>query len=118
MDNPFITRIVVQPYTAPRSYSEREAATASHLNMRTLHSLETLGLVQGEGSGKNRRYSEEDVRRLRRIRRLQHELGVNLEGVEVVLYLLRRLAMLQQELEQTRSQVTEIQSSAWQISSD
>jgi MerR family transcriptional regulator/heat shock protein HspR len=118
MDNPYITRIVVQPYTAPRSYSEREAATASHLNMRALHSLETLGLVQGEGSGRDRRYSEEDVLCLRRIRRLQHELGVNLDGVEVILHLLKQLVMVQQELEQTRSWVAKIPSSAWQLSSD
>lgn len=118
MDNLSITRIVVQPYTPPRSYSAREAAVASQLTTRGLHSLETLGLVGSEGGGRDRRYSEEDVRHLRRIRRLQHELGMNLEGVEVVLHLLKRLAMLQQELEQTRGQATEIQSSAWQLSSD
>ncbi|GHO48323.1 chaperone modulator CbpM [Ktedonospora formicarum] len=118
MDNPHITRIVIQPFPVPRSYSAHEAVTASRLNMRALHSLEASGLVQGEGSSRNRRYSEEDVRRLRRIRRLQHELGVNLGGVEVVLHLLKRLATLQQELEETRNQMAQIQSSSWQFSGD
>lgn len=48
-------------------------------------------------------YSEEEVTQLRRIRRLQHDLGVNLAGVEVILRLLKRLEGLQQELEQERN---------------
>lgn len=116
MGNASITRIMIQSYPVPHSYNAHEAIIASHLNTRALHFLETLGLVQGEGSDRDRLYTEEDVRHLRLIRRLQHELGMNLEGVEVVLHLLKRLAMLQQELEETRQQVTKLQASAWQPS--
>lgn len=40
---------------------------------------------------------------LRRIRRLQESLGVNLAGVEVILHLLKHLEALRQELERERS---------------
>ena len=48
------------------------------------------------------RYSGEEVIRLRRIRRLQHDLGVNLAGVEVILHLLEHLEAVRQEMEQER----------------
>jgi len=39
---------------------------------------------------------------LRRARRLHEEMGINLEGVEVILRLYARLNALQRELEQFR----------------
>lgn len=60
-------------------------------------------LIEGKETGGELRYSEEEVAQLRRIRRLQHDLGVNLAGVEVILRLLKRLEGLQQELEQERN---------------
>ncbi|MEZ5162783.1 MAG: chaperone modulator CbpM [Fimbriimonadaceae bacterium] len=36
---------------------------------------------------KNRLYSEEDIHRVRRIKRLTQEMGVNLAGVEIILRL-------------------------------
>ena len=41
---------------------------------------------------------DEDIAQLRRIRRLHHDLGVNLAGIEVILRLTARLAALQREL--------------------
>jgi MerR family transcriptional regulator/heat shock protein HspR len=52
------------------------------------------------------RYSEEEIRQLRRIRRLQDDLGVNLAGVEVILHLLKLLDAVQQKLEQERNQTS------------
>ena len=60
-------------------------------------------LIEGEGTGGELRYSEEEVAQLRRIRRLQHDLGVNLAGVEVILHLLKLLEALNQKLELERS---------------
>ncbi|MFM2376028.1 MAG: hypothetical protein RLZZ165_1125 [Bacteroidota bacterium] len=37
--------------------------------------------------------------------RLQHDLGLNMEGVDVVVHLLRRIEELQQELQAARAQL-------------
>ena len=60
---------------------------------------------EGEETGGELRYSEEEVTQLRRIRRLQHDLGINLAGVEVILRLLKRLEAARQELERERERV-------------
>ena len=104
MDEQTVTHIVLQQYRSSSSYSERETAQACHLRLSALRHLRVLGLVEGqETTGGELRYSEEEVRQLRRIRRLQHDLGVNLAGVEVILHLLQLLEALNQKLEQERS---------------
>ncbi len=97
MDEQFVTHIVLQQYRPSLSYSERETAAVSHLGIGAIRHLRALGLIEGEGTGGELRYSEEEVRQLRRIRRLQRDLGVNLAGVEVILRLLKRLEAFQQE---------------------
>ena len=105
MDEQYVTHIVLQRYRSSPSFSERETAEASHLRIGAIRHLHALGLIEGEEIGGELRYSEEEVIQLRRIRRLQHDLGVNLEGVEVILHLLKRLEAVHQELEQERNQV-------------
>ena len=105
MDEQPVTHIVLQQYRAS-SYSERETAQASHLRIGAIRHLRVLGLIEGEETGGEFRYSEEEIRQLRRIRRLQHGLGVNLAGVEVILHLLKLLDVVQQKLEQERNQTS------------
>jgi len=67
---------------------------------QTLRNYERMGLVRPERSqGDVRMYSRRDVDRVRRIRRLTQELGVNLAGVEVILNLTNKLEQLQDEHE-------------------
>ena len=103
MDEQPVTHIVFQQYRSSWPYSEQETAQASHLRMSAIRHLHILGLVEGQETGGELRYSEEEVRQLRRIRRLQHDLGVNLAGVEVILHLLKLLEALNQKLELERS---------------
>ena len=103
MDEQYVTYIMLQQYRSSSSYSERETAAASHLGIGAIRHLRALGLIVGEETAGELRYSEEEVTQLRRIRRLQSDLGVNLAGVEVILHLLKRLEVLQQELEQERN---------------
>jgi MerR family transcriptional regulator/heat shock protein HspR len=91
MDEQHITHIALQQHRASSSYSERETAVASHLTISTIRHLHTLGLIQGEETSSGLLYSEREVAQLRRIRRLRHDPGVNLAGVEVILHLLKRL---------------------------
>ncbi len=103
MDKPQMTHIVLQQCRHFSSlYSEQEAVAASHLGPGALRHLYAIGLVGGEKMGEELRYSEEEVMQLRRIRRLQENLGVNLAGVEVILHLLKHLEALRQELERER----------------
>ena len=104
MDEQYVTHIVLQQYRSSSSYSERETARASHLGISAIRHLRALGLIEGEETGGELRYSEAEVTQLRRIRRLQRDLGVNLAGVEVILRLLKRLEAVRQELEQERNQ--------------
>jgi MerR family transcriptional regulator/heat shock protein HspR len=72
-------------------------ASLTQMHAQTIRLYERLGLVTPQRRNKNRLYSESDVDRLRQIRRLTQEMGVNLAGVEVILDLLNRLEELQSE---------------------
>ena len=106
MDEHYVTQIVLQQYRSFSSYSERETAAASHLSIGAIRHLRALGLIEGVETGGGLRYSEEEVIRLRRVRRLQRDLGVNLAGVEVILHLLKLLDTLKQKLELERNQTS------------
>ncbi len=68
------------------------AAQMLEVQAQTLRYYERLGLVKPQRTRGNQRvYSHNDLDRVRRIRRLMDDLGVNLAGVEVLLNLLDRL---------------------------
>ncbi len=102
MDKKYVTHIVLHPSRVTATYSEQETVAACHLGSEALHHFRALGLIAGQETGGDVYYSEEEVTQLRRIRRLQHDLGVNLAGVEVILHLLEHLEVVRQELEQER----------------
>jgi MerR family transcriptional regulator/heat shock protein HspR len=104
MDEQHINHIVLHQHHTSPSYSERETAGVCHLTISTIRHLHTLGLIEGEETTSGLRYSEEEISQLRRIRRLRHDLGINLAGVEVILHLLKRLEAVRRELEQERNQ--------------
>ena len=68
------------------------AARMLGVKSQTLRYYESLGLVTpARTRGNQRVFSRRDVDRVRRVRTLVDDLGVNLAGVEVILGLLRRL---------------------------
>lgn len=81
------------------------AARMCGVRTQTLRYYETLGLVTpARTRGNQRVFSREDIDRVRRVRNLVDDLGVNLAGVEVILRLLgrieeaeRRVAELEEE---------------------
>jgi MerR family transcriptional regulator/heat shock protein HspR len=76
------------------------AAQLCSVHPQTLRQYERLGLVVPSRAGaKNRLYSEEDIRRVRRIQRLTQEMGVNLAGVELILRLLDEMEEVKIDLE-------------------
>lgn len=76
------------------------AARMVGVHTHTLRYYERVGLLEPARSDTNLRlYSDEDIDRLRRIRTLMDELGVNLAGVEVILKLLARMEEMQNQIE-------------------
>jgi MerR family transcriptional regulator, heat shock protein HspR len=101
MNETSYTRIIIRSSQPTAHYSEQETAEQSHMEVQVIRRLRSLGLIQGMNvAGEDPRYSEEDLLLLRRIRRLRHDLGVNLAGVEVILHLHRQLEELRRELEE------------------
>ena len=78
------------------------AARMVEMHQQTLRLYERLGLLRPARQGLNRLYSDYDISRMRQIRRLTQDLGVNLAGVEVILNLLEKIEELQDEVEQLR----------------
>jgi MerR family transcriptional regulator/heat shock protein HspR len=78
------------------------AAQLAGVHPQTLRNYERSGLLDpSRTSGGSRRFSNEDLARLRRIQELT-EAGCNLEGV-------RRILQLEAELARTRKQVADLQ---------
>ena len=80
------------------------AAELAGMHPQTLRIYERRGLVDpARTAGGNRRYSDEDLNRLRRIAELT-ELGLNLAGVKMVLELERENARLRADVADAREQ--------------
>ena len=85
------------------------AARIIGIEAHTLRYYERLGLVQPErSSGNIRLYSEEDIDRLRHIKTLMSDCGVNLAGVEVAMTLMQRMKEIQGQLEDMERKFREI----------
>jgi DNA-binding transcriptional MerR regulator len=82
-------------------YSEQETIEYSRLEIQVIHHLCDAGIINGpEEIDKERRYRAEDLLILRRARRLHQDLGVNLEGIEIIVRLTNRIEALQRDLAQ------------------
>lgn len=81
------------------------AAELAGMHPQTLRIYERRGLLQpARTQGGNRRYSDVDIERLRRISELATE-GMNLEGI-------RRVMALEDEVERLRAEVAELRALA------
>ena len=76
------------------------------IETHTLRYYERLGLIQPYRSeGNIRYYSEGDIERLRRIKTLMDDLGINLAGVEVVMRMAERMTEMQRRIEEMESEI-------------
>ncbi len=82
------------------------AARLVECHPQTLRTYERVGLLAPHRSSSNvRLYSDGDIERLRQIKRLTQELGVNLAGVEIILSLLEQMEELQAEIDRLRHHI-------------
>lgn len=73
---------------------------------QTLRYYERIELVEPSRSGGNiRLYSPRDIERLRRIKTLVYDMGVNAAGAEVILRLTDRLQQLEGQVELLRNEL-------------
>ena len=87
------------------------AAELAEMHPQTLRMYEARGLITPKRSPKNTRlYSQADVERLRRIQQMTSEEGLNLAGVETVLYLEQRLERMRAEMARMRKRAAEMES--------
>lgn len=83
------------------------AAQRAGMHPQTLRIYERRGLLQpARTQGGNRRYSELDIARLRRIAELTAE-GMNVEGIRRVMYLEAEVVRLRNEVDQLRLLATQ-----------
>ena len=82
------------------------AARIVGIETHTLRYYERVGLVQPYRSkGNIRYYSEADVERLRQIKALMGDLGINLAGVEVVIRMAEKMAEMQRRIQEMEFEI-------------
>ncbi len=87
-------------------YTIRIAAQMVGVHQQTLRTYEREGLLTpARSAGRQRLYSDDDIARLRVIRRLIDELGVNLAGADIILRLRQRIGQLERENQQLRNEI-------------
>jgi MerR family transcriptional regulator/heat shock protein HspR len=85
------------------------AARLAGVHEQTLRYYERAGLVApARSKGRIRLYSMHDLERVRHIRRLVDDLGVNLAGVEVIMRMTDQIRALEDELAQTRADLEHV----------
>ena len=89
------------------------AARMIGVHAQTLRYYEKVGIVEPSRSqGNIRLYSERDIEKLRYIKTLKEDLGINLAGVEVLLRIIEQMAQMQKRLEEFQQEVKQLREQA------
>jgi len=93
----------------PQTYCSVEvAAHLAGLSVTRVRRLVRTGLIQPPIVERGRPlFGEVELARLRKIRRLTTDLGVNLAGVEIIVNMRRKIETMQQEMERFIAHVRE-----------
>jgi MerR family transcriptional regulator/heat shock protein HspR len=82
------------------------AARMLGVHAQTLRYYERAGMIEPCRSQGNRRlYSMEDIERLRRIKTLIDDLGVNLAGVDVIMRMGKRMYEMEKQIERLEKEI-------------
>src|ERR687884_14368 len=85
------------------------AARLVGVHEQTLRYYERAGLLEpARSKGRIRLYSLHDLERVRQIRRLTDDMGVNLAGVEVIMRLTDRIRELEQQIDDLQAEVRRV----------
>lgn len=79
------------------------------MHEQSLRMYERKGLICPQRSDGNiRLFSDADVERVRAIKRLVEDLGVNLAGAEVILHMRDQMDLMRREMEQLRHHAAQL----------
>jgi len=85
------------------------AARIVGIETYTLRYYESIGLVRPYRSkGNIRYYSEADIERLRHVKTLMGDMGINLAGVEVVIRMAEKMAEMQHQIKEMETQIQQL----------
>lgn len=85
------------------------AARMLGVQTHTLRYYEKVGIMEPYRSrGNIRLYSDSDIARLKQVKTLMDDLGVNLAGVEVILRMAQRMTELQHHIEGLESEIKKL----------
>ena len=100
---------MTQRFESEPCYVISVAARLVGLHAQTLRYYERVGLIEpSRSTGKQRLYSNNDIDKLRRIKSLTDDMGINLAGVEVVLRLMDRMLQMESELDRLSTEVAQL----------
>ena len=92
------------------------AARLVGVHEQTLRYYERAGLLEpARSKGRIRLYSLHDLERVRQIRRLTDEMGVNLAGVEVIMRLTDHIRGLEQRIDDLQTEVQRVSAASARI---
>jgi len=92
------------------------AAKLLGVHAQTLRYYERMGVIEPARSpGKQRLYSLQDIERLRQVKTLMNDLGVNLAGVDVILRLKRRIAEMEEQLRQMEAEIRRLRAASGSV---
>ena len=75
----------------------------------TLRYYEKIGIIEPSRSqGNIRLYSDNDIARIRQMKMLMEDLGINMAGAEVILRMARRMTELQNHVEGLESEIKKL----------
>lgn len=90
------------------------AARMIGVHAQTLRAYERMGLIApARSQGNIRLYSRRDLERVRRVRTLMEDLGVNLAGVDVILRLMDRVNDLEADVLRLKDEVVRLRASQY-----
>jgi MerR family transcriptional regulator/heat shock protein HspR len=85
------------------------AARIVGIETHTLRYYERIGLIQPyRSSGNIRYYSEADIERLRHIKTLMSDLGINLAGAEVVIRMAEKMSAMQRRIQEMEFEIEQL----------
>jgi MerR family transcriptional regulator/heat shock protein HspR len=85
------------------------AAKMVGVQTHTLRYYERVGIIEPSRSrGNIRLYSEMDIARLKRVKTLVDDMGVNLAGVEVIIRIMQQMLELQNQVQELESELEKL----------
>ena len=95
------------------------AARIVGVHAQTLRYYERVGLIWPTRTmGRQRLYSMADIDRLRRVKSLTEDMGVNLAGAEVALRLMSRIESLEQDVQTLTEELSKVRGQTLQVRPD